>query len=278
MTDRITEFTNDGLTFDVSDDGPANGLPVVLLHGFPERRSSWRRVAPYLHEHGLRTLAPDQRGYSPGARPGRRSDYRVRRLVGDLVALVERVGQPVHLVGHDWGASVAWSAAALRPDLFRTLTAVSVPHPAAFVEAWLTSSQLVRSWYMGLFQLPWVPELAARRSGGHFERGLLRGGMTAADVDRFRAEIVQDGALPYALNWYRAIPFLDPGATGRKVRVPTTHVWSDQDVALARRGADRTEDWVDAPYELIVLEGVTHWIPTQAPRECATAILGRIAA
>lgn len=278
MSDPITQFTNDGLTFDVLDEGPSDGPPVVLLHGFPERSSSWRHVAPLLHAAGFRTLAPDQRGYSRGARPSRRRDYTLRRLVGDVVALVERVGGPVHLVGHDWGASVAWSVAALRPDLVRTLTAVSVPHPAAFVEAMLSSSQLAKSWYMGLFQLPWLPEWAAHRPGGQFERALLRGGMTGPDVERFRAEIVEDGALPYALNWYRAIPFLDPGATGQKVRVPTTHVWSDHDVALARRGADRTEDWVDAPYELVVLEGVTHWIPTQAPAALAEVILERITA
>ncbi|GAA4376788.1 alpha/beta fold hydrolase [Nocardioides caricicola] len=278
MSHPITQFTNDGLTFDVLDEGPSDGPPVVLLHGFPERSSSWRHVAPLLHAAGFRTLAPDQRGYSRGARPSRRRDYTLRRLVGDVVALVERVGGPVHLVGHDWGASVAWSVAALRPDLVRTLTAVSVPHPAAFVEAMLSSSQLAKSWYMGLFQLPWLPEWAAHRPGGQFERALLRGGMTGPDVERFRAEIVEDGALPYALNWYRAIPFLDPGATGQKVRVPTTHVWSDHDVALARRGADRTEDWVDAPYELVVLEGVTHWIPTQAPAALAEVILERITA
>lgn len=278
MTERITQFTNDGLTFDVRDDGPVDGTPVVLLHGFPERSTSWRHVAPLLHAAGLRTLAPDQRGYSRGARPGRRRDYTIRRLVGDVVALAERVGQPVHLVGHDWGASVAWSTAALRPDLVRTLTAVSVPHPAAFVEAWLSSSQLAKSWYMGMFQLPWLPEWTAHRAGGYFERSLLRGGMTVPEVDRFREEIVEDGALTYALNWYRAIPFVDPGATGQKVRVPTTHVWSDEDVALVRRGAERTEEWVDAPYELVVLEGVTHWIPTQAPVALASAILERVTA
>ena len=275
---RITSFENDGLTFDVLDEGPVDGPPVVLLHGFPERGNAWREVVPYLHAAGLRTLAPDQRGFSRGARPSRRRDYRIRRLVGDVVALVDRIGQPVHLVGHDWGATVAWSTAALRPDLVRTLTAVSVPHPAALVEAWLSSSQLLKSWYMGAFQLPWLPELTARTRGGYFDVSLLKGGMTHADVERFRTEIVEDGALTYALNWYRAIPFLDPGPTGQKVRVPTTHIWSDRDVALVRRGAERTEDWVDAPYELVVLEGVNHWIPTQAPQACAAAILERVAA
>ena len=88
------------------DEGPLDGVPVVLLHGFPERASTWRDVAPLLHARGFRTLAPDQRGYSPGARPPRRRDYRVALLAGDVVALIERIGRPVHLVGHDWGAVV----------------------------------------------------------------------------------------------------------------------------------------------------------------------------
>lgn len=276
MSERITRFENDGLTFDVLDEGPLDGIPTVLLHGFPERGNAWRLVVPHLHAAGLRTFAPDQRGYSPGARPTRRRDYRTRRLVGDLAALVDRVGRPVHLVGHDWGALVAWAAAGLRPDLFRTLTAVSVAHPAAFVEACFSSNQLVKSRYMAFFQLPWLPERLAREPGGYFDTSLRRGGMTREDVARFRTEIVEYGALTTALHWYRAIPFVDPGATGRKVTVPTTYVWSDHDVALVRRGAERTERWVDAPYELVVLEGVSHWIPTHAPDACAAAILGRV--
>lgn len=273
---RITDFENDGLTFDVLDDGPIDGDPVVLLHGFPERAGSWRHVTPYLHAAGLRTLAPDQRGYSPRARPRRRRDYRIPDLVGDLTALVDRIGRPVHLVGHDWGATVAWATAATRPDLVRTLTAASVPHGAAFVEACRHDGQLRKSWYMGMFQLPWLPELTARRAGGYFERSLLRGGMSGADVTRFRTDIVEYGALPYALNWYRAIPLTSPGIARRKVTVPTTYLWSDRDVALVRGGAERTAAWVDAPYEFIVLEGVSHWIPAQAPQALAAAVLARI--
>jgi pimeloyl-ACP methyl ester carboxylesterase len=276
MSDRITEFENDGLTFDVRDEGPVDGSPIVLLHGFPERSTSWRYVAPILHEAGVRTFAPDQRGYSPGARPTRRRDYRLVRLCGDVVALVERIGSPVHLVGHDWGAVVAWMVAAQRPDLVRSCTAISVPHPMAFLEAGLTSSQGLRSWYVGMFWLPRLAELTASRPGGPFDRGLRHAGMTREEVARFRTEIVEDGALPHALGWYRAIPLVDRSRTHRRIPVPTTFVWSDGDVAVARRGAERTGRWVDAPYDLVVLEGVTHWIPTQAPEACAAAVLSRI--
>jgi pimeloyl-ACP methyl ester carboxylesterase len=274
MSERITRVANDGLIFDVRDEGPLGGTPTVLLHGFPERSTSWRHVAPVLHDAGLRTYALDQRGYSPGARPCRRRDYRISRIVGDVVALVEEVGAPVHLVGHDWGAVASWLTAAQRPDLLQSLTAISVPHPTAFVAAGLTSGQALRSWYVGLFQLPRVAELAA--ATGQLQRGLRRSGMTEDEVARFQREIVDDGALPHALGWYRALPLLDRSLGDRRVGVPTTLLWSDGDTAVARRGVEESRRWVDAPYELVVLRGVTHWIPTQAPEACAAAILARV--
>ncbi|WP_127479060.1 alpha/beta fold hydrolase [Nocardioides pantholopis] len=276
MTGRITSFARDGLVFDVRDEGPLDGDPVVLLHGFPERSTSWRRVAPMLHEHGLRTLAPDQRGYSRGARPAGRHDYAAGKLVADVAALVDAVGGPVHLVGHDWGAAVGWGLAMSRPDLVRTWTAVSVPHTAAFAQSFLTSTQGLHSTYMGFFQLPFVPELLAGR--GLFEAWLRRAGMDDDDLARFRTEVLEDGALPGGLAWYRGLPFGGGGSVRRKVTVPTTMVWSDGDVAITRAPVEATAAWVDAPYELVVLEGVSHWIPTHAPRALADAVLARIGA
>lgn len=275
MSERLASYSHDGLVFDVRDEGPLGGTPVVLLHGFPERATTWREVAPLLHAAGLRTYAPDQRGYSPGARPPRRRDYRTRLLVEDVVALVEEIGQPVHLVGHDWGAAVAWLVAALRPDLVRTLTAVSVPHPTAFLRAMATSRQVLDSWYMLVFQLPFLPELAAR---GPMLAQLRRSGMTEAEVARFQTEMVADGALPGGLNWYRAAPLVDRELLGRRITVPTTLVWSDGDIAVGRSGVERTAGLVDADYRLVVLEGVSHWIPTQAPEALAEAVLARVSA
>jgi pimeloyl-ACP methyl ester carboxylesterase len=274
---RIRTYTHDSLRFDVLDDGPADGPAVVLLHGFPERASHWSAVSSVLHSHGLRTLAPDQRGYSPGARPRGRHAYRMTCLIGDVVALVERYGAPVHLVGHDWGAAVAWATAAARPDLVQTLTTVSVPHPAAFVRSLVTSDQALRSWYVLAFQPPVLAELSARVMPGALSGLLRRSGLTPREVARFRQEIVDFGALPGALGWYRALPLSARSATG-PVRVPTTHVWSDGDTALARRGAELTAAQVHAPYELRVLHGVSHWVPTHAPDALAEAILDRIGA
>jgi pimeloyl-ACP methyl ester carboxylesterase len=276
MTDRLTTYDHDGLSFDVRDEGPLDGEPAVLLHGFPERGTSWREVAPRLHEAGLRTYAPDQRGYSPGARPRGRWSYMTPLLVADTVTLIERIGRPVHLVGHDWGAAVAWLVAAGRPDRVCSLTAVSVPHPAAFRASMTSSTQALKSRYMGLFQFPFLPELAAAVPGGPFDQALRRGGMTAAEVERFRTEIVEYGALPGALGWYRAMPLGDPRPMTQRVSVPTTLVWSDGDVAVARQGAELSGQWVDAPYRFEVLEGVSHWIPTHAPEALAAAVLDRV--
>ena len=278
----ITQYRHGTLVFDVVDAGPREGDVVILLHGFPERAAAWNPIAAHLHAAGLRTIAPDQRGYSPGARPRRRRDYRMRLLGEDVIALIEevrrepgRADQQVHVVGHDWGAVVAWVVATLRPDLVRSLTALSVPHPQAFMKALVSSTQAFKSWYMLAFQTPFVPERLAR--SGVMAKLLRQGGMTHAEMETFRRDIVEYGALPGALAWYRAMPFMDRSLLSRKVDAPTTMVWSDGDDFVARSGAEASADFVDAPFEFVVLEGVSHWILTQAPDEAARPILDRIA-
>ena len=273
---RLLRLRHDGLVFDVRDEGPLDGEPIVLLHGFPERNTCWAEVAPLLHAEGFRTYAPDQRGYSPGARPPRRRDYTMDRLEADVVALIDAIGGPVHLVGHDWGANSAWLVAMHRPELARSLTAVCVPHPAAFREAMFGSRQVFSSWYMGAFQTPKVPELLAARPGGRFDRGLRHGGMTAEAVARFRREIVDDGALTGALNWYRAMPFTRQASLHDPVSVPTTLLWADGDVPVTRVSVERCAAYVTGPYELRVVEGLSHWLPTQAPQVVADAVLSRV--
>jgi pimeloyl-ACP methyl ester carboxylesterase len=273
MTARITSYSHDGLTFDVVDEGPLDGEVVVLLHGFPERAACWRFVTPILHQEGFRTIAPDQRGYSPGARPRRRRDYAIQHLVGDIAKLVDVIGRPVHIVAHDWGSVVAWYHAGSHPEQVRTLTALAVPHPDAYSKA-LRGAQLARSLYIAFFQLPWLPEIAARRPGGLMDQSLLRGGMTADELASFRRDIVEYGALPGGLAWYRALAF-SPRRRAR-VSVPTTMLWSDGDDFIDRRGIDDCQNYVDGPYELAVLKGVTHWMPTQAPEAVSRVILDRV--
>lgn len=263
-TERIGTFTRDGLVFDVRDEGPIDGTPVVLLHGFPQDSRSWDELAPLLHRRGFRTLAPDQRGYSAGARPRARWAYRASELVADVVALIDQAGLgPAHVVGHDWGAAVAWGIAAERPDRVRTLTALSVPHPAAFVRAMLTSRQILKSWYMFAFQLPWIPERLITPDGYGY-RALLASGQSEDGAKRDLEPMRDRTRARGALNWYRAMPFTAPRSASRKVRVPTLFVWSDGDTAIGAVGPDLTARFVDGPYTYEVLRGVSHWIPDEA--------------
>lgn len=272
---RVTTFERDGLVFDVLDAGPIDAEPIVLLHGFPERATAWRAVAPLLHDAGYRTLALDQRGYSPGARPRRRRDYRVTELALDVVALIDRVGGSAHVVGHDWGAIVAWTVAQHHPPAVRSLTAVSVTHPAAYLRSLGRSSQLLKSWYMGAFQVPGGAERLARTS--LFPRMLASFGMTRDEIDRCLTEVVGTGALAGGLMYYRALPLNDPRDLLVPVRVPTTLVYSTGDTALSAWGARHGGEHVEASYDYVELEGVSHWVPTQAPEALAAAILRRVA-
>lgn len=269
-------FTNDGLTFDVLDRGEGADA-VVLLHGFPQTSASWEEVMPSLVGAGLRVLAPDQRGYSPGARPRPRSEYRMSALVGDVLALADAADlRRFHVVGHDWGAAVAWALASGYPDRVRTLTALSVGHPRAFTRSMLSSSQLLKSWYMLAFQPPRLPEwIAARRNGALLARALGQSGLPEPHLGRTLDHLRQPGALTGGLNWYRGVPF-DRQAPG-KVSVPTTFAWSTADIALGRRGAELTARWVTGAYRFEVLPGVSHWLPEEAPDRVAELILDRVA-
>lgn len=276
MTDRLTTFRRGPYTFDVLDAGPPDGEPVVLLHGFPQRASSWDLVAPLLHDRGFRTIAPDQRGYSPGARPTRRREYAQAELVADVLAMLDAAGiGDAHIVGHDWGAAVAWTLAAHHPDRVRTLTALSVPHPGAFVQA-MPRGQVLRSWYMLAFQIPALPEKALGRLMTTRPDFGAQMGLPEPFASRVTTEIAEYGALPGALGWYRAMFIPDKRSAPRRVQVPTTYLWGDRDIALGRAGARLSSGWVDAPYEFLVLPGADHWLPEARPAEVAAAIVARI--
>ncbi len=272
--DRVTEYRNGELVFDVIDSGPVEGTPVVLLHGFPQRATMWDAVAPLLNERGARTFALDQRGYSPRARPPGRRAYRVSNLVSDVHALIATVGQPVHLVGHDWGAAGAWGLASRHPDDLVSMTVISVPHPRAFMGAFVRSRQALLSYYMALFQLPFLPEWLLSRRGGLGDWLLRNSGMTEEMLETYHREMVDDGALPGALAWYRALP-VSAGSVPGPVAVPTTLVWSDGDVAITRKAAELTPRHMTADYQLEVMGGASHWLPNEKPATIAEIIARR---
>ncbi|WP_183092372.1 alpha/beta fold hydrolase [Nocardioides stalactiti] len=270
-TNRLTAIERDGLTFGVIDAGPIDGPPVVLLHGFPQRATTWAPTTALLNQAGFRTYALDQRGYAPGARPRGRRAYRMAELVDDVVALIDRIGGPVVVVGHDWGAGVAWNVATRHPDRVSHLVAASVPHPAAFFASMVRSNQLLMSAYMGFFQLPVVPELFTRF--GWMRWWLRRSGMPADAVTRWEREFAGRGCLRGALGWYRALPFLEPRLVGTTSSIPTTFVWSTEDWFLGRKGAELTPQWVSGPYRYVELDGSSHWLMDEHPGVLAAQVI-----
>ena len=209
----MEQFRRGELVFDVIDAGPADGPVVVLLHGFPEQNTMWQSIISRLTAQGYRCLAPRQRGYSPGARPTRRRDYRISELAEDVRTLIDASGaQRVHLVGHDWGATVAWRVAQQFPDRLLTVTSMSVPHPGAFLKALVTSRQGLASWYIYFFQLPRIPEWYMTRGRGTFTLSGFaesRAQHAPALAEAEAKAMAEPGALTAALNWYRAIPLSD---------------------------------------------------------------------
>lgn len=286
MGERTT-VTRDGLTFDVTAAGPAAGEPVVLLHGFPQSARCWDAVTPPLAAAGLRTLAPDQRGYSPGARPADVAAYALPELVADAAAVVEAALAATghgraHVVGHDWGAMVGWALAGLRPELVATVTGISVPPPGALRAALHRPRQALASWYVGVFRVPGLVERLFATPPGRpysetFVRTMVRGGQARDRAERDAAGLADPAALTAALNWYRAVP-LGAAGTLPAVAVPSLFVWSDGDTALTRDAAERAPGHVAGPFRYAELRGVSHWVPDEAPAALAELVLDHTAA
>jgi pimeloyl-ACP methyl ester carboxylesterase len=270
----MDSFVRDGLIFDVRDEGPENGIAVVLLHGFPQDSTSWDSVVEPLHAAGYRTLAPDQRGYSPRARPTRIKAYRQSELVDDVAALLDAAGlDRAHVVGHDWGGIVAWAFASKYPDRCLTLTSLSTPHPGAFRSVAFSSTQLLKSWYMAMFQVPKLSE-AILRPGGPAWQALVTG-LPPHQAQHYAELLRGPGALSAALNWYRALPrdLVHPSVPIHRIATPTLYVWGERDPALGRAAAEATGGFVTGQYTFTILPRVGHWIPETASAKVSNALL-----
>ena len=274
-----TQVAVGGFTFDVRMAGPDDGEVVILLHGFPQTSFEWRHQLRALGEAGFRAVAPDQRGYSSGARPPDVDDYALPLLVQDVIGLADAIGaERFHIVGHDWGAAVAWAVAVAARDRVITANPVSVPHPDAFAAVLNdpTSCQVAASAYFDLFVQPNSEDAFLAN-----DHALLRGVYAGID-DEAIAEYVRvlgsKAALGAGLNWYRANignRTLQGPPVG-SVEVPTMFTWSDGDTALCIDGAVLTEQYVSGPYRFEVLEGVTHWIPDLAPDAMSSLLVEHV--
>lgn len=264
------------LVFDARTDGPDGGDLVLLLHGFPQTSFSWRHQLPALAAAGYRAVAPDQRGYSPGARPADVGEYRFDRLVGDVLGFADALGgDRFHLVGHDWGGAVAWQVAGRHPDRLLTVTSVSTPHPAAFRRAIQDGDQRDRSSYMQFFRSPEAEAFFLDNDAAGLRALYTASSLPDDAVEEYVRVLTQPAAMTGALDWYRAADLGLVEGLG-PITMPTMYVWSTYDPALGREAAEATGGHVDGPYRFEVLEGVSHWIPEQAPGELNALLLAHL--
>ena len=267
------------LLFDVRLAVPRSGPTALLLHGFPENAAMWDDIASRLAERRVRSVAPDQRGYSPGARPTAIEAYGIDELVGDVVGIVDALGlDRVHVVGHDWGAVVAWHFAARHPERVDSLVAISVPHPRALASAMASSQdQRERSSYVSFFRKePEKAEELLLRNDSAGLRALFRGSAVSEDeVDGFVQPLSQPGALRAVLAWYGAAAATDAEKAG-PVSVPTTYIWGEEDVAIGRDAAEACGDYVEADFRFVPLLGVGHWVPEEQADLVTSQLVSRI--
>jgi pimeloyl-ACP methyl ester carboxylesterase len=261
----------DGVRLHAVAAGDENGPLVVLLHGFPDFFYGWRRQVRPLVRAGYRVVAVDQRGYNRSDKPVGIESYRIGALARDVVAVIESAGRAsAHLVGHDWGATVAWNVALRRPAVVDRLAILNVPHPAAFRRTLRRSPrQLLRSWYALFFQLPWLPERVFAREEFAPAADRLResadpGAFTDEDLARYREAWRPDGATTAMLNWYRAAARYGTGADRERVAQPTLVLWGEEDPALVPELAPRSVAYCeDGRLERFPDAG--HWIHLDRP-------------
>jgi pimeloyl-ACP methyl ester carboxylesterase len=259
--------------------GPHDGPVVVLLHGFPEFWYGWRRQIEPLATAGFRVIVPDQRGYNLSSKPSGVSAYALTELVSDVIAIADQLGQnKIFLAGHDWGAAVAWSAALLHPQRIAKLAVLNVPHPSVMRKFLSTRPrQLLRSWYMFFFQLPWLPE--AVFSAFHFRIGsqaLLRssrpGTFSVEDLAQYRAAWSQPGALTGMINWYRALFRARVKFPDKTVHVPTRILWGERDAFLLTEMARESLRYCTNA-ELFTFANATHWLQHEEPARVSELLI-----
>jgi pimeloyl-ACP methyl ester carboxylesterase len=263
-----------GIDLHLAEAGPGSGPPVVLLHGFPESWKMWRHQVPALAGAGHRVLAPDLRGFGETSRPAEVEAYKLRTLVADVTGLLDLLGiERAAVVGHDWGAGLAWRVAMFAPGRVERLVAVSVGHPLAGIATGLAQWRM--SWYMMWFLLPGVAERVLPADDWAFYRRWAWNDAERGqdpDLDRQLADLSRAGALVAGLNWYRAnidpVAFVAPDPARFSlptVACPTMGVWSSDDFALTEAQMTHSERYVTGPWRYERIEAVDHWVPVHAP-------------
>jgi pimeloyl-ACP methyl ester carboxylesterase len=261
--------SSSGAELYVEDHG--DGVPVILLHGWPDSSALWREQVPFLAGNGFRAITPDLRGFGRSSRPDDTDSYGLANSVADVAAVLDAYEvDKAHVVGHDWGAAVAWLVAMYLPDRVRTLTALSVPH----LGAPMTTRQREMGWYQLFFQFEGIAEANLAHDGWAMFRELTPG---YSDVERAIADLSRPGALTASLKWYRAnlAPRMPgPGREFPPVTVPTLGVWSDGDRYLDGARMRASGDIVKGPWRYAEITGASHWIPLDAPEQLNELLFG----
>jgi pimeloyl-ACP methyl ester carboxylesterase len=273
-------ITTNGVSLHVVTDGPKDGPLVILLHGFPEHWYSWRHQIPFLADQGFCVWAPDQRGYNESDKPHGVSAYSLAELAKDVIGLIDASERDkVYLVGHDWGAVVAWWTAIHHPERLHKMAVLNVPHPVVMERTMRKSfKQLRMSWYIFFFQLPFLPELGFKLGGGRdmaesMRRTARKGTFSDEDLERYREAWAKPGAVTAMINWYRAaFRARPPIPRDTRVKVPTLLIWGARDVALSRQMAQPSIDMCDDG-RLVLIEEATHWVQHDEP-ERVNQLLG----
>jgi pimeloyl-ACP methyl ester carboxylesterase len=254
------QLTVNGIRHHVLDAG--TGTPVLLLHGFPDTSGMWRPVIDALVATGFRAIAPDLRGRGQTERPAKVEDYGLPLIVQDVAALLTDLGVPrAHVVGHDWGAAVAWLLAAYLPNRVDHLVAISVGCPGAAGRP--TLEELQKGWYRLLAQFPGVAEELFQQDDWYLLRELLHGG---GDIDSYVSSLSEPGALTAGLNWYRANLPASSLLSARElppIQAPTLGIWSTGDLYLSERSMVASAAKVTGPWKYVRVEGASHWVPRE---------------
>lgn len=247
----------------------SKGQPVLLfLHGFPEFWYGWRHQIDYFTAKGYRVLLPDQRGYNLSSKPTESKAYQVKELASDIAQLIQAAGErQVYLVGHDWGAAVAWAMAYLYPQLIARLIIMNVPHPKVFFQTLRSDpGQMLRSWYIGFFQIPFIPEkLISLENFKMLQNSMLKssysGTFSTANLSQYVQAWQQQNAIPSMINWYRAaVRYRNPAVMGNhKIDVPTLILWGEKDTFLKKEMARKSLSYCQKG-KLYLIPDATHWV------------------
>ena len=268
MEKETTYIETNGIKLHVVMAGPKDGQPVFLLHGFPEFWRGWRKQIEPLAQAGYRVIVPDQRGYNLSDKPKGIKAYSIDKLADDILGLMDALEyEKVNLIGHDWGAVVAWALAIWHPERLHKLGILNVPHPAVMLNFLRRGDpeQLRRSWYVFAFQIPWLPEYFLRQNDWRNAVRVLRGSgkihtFTNDNIAEYKKAWAQPGAMRAMINWYRAAArYLPRLLKDGRVKVPMLMLWGMQDVALSHRMARLSIDYCDDG-KLVYFEEATHWV------------------